>query len=341
MTVHLTIALVPVLLFLALLWFMDSFRLVRRGAILAAMGYGCAAALVAAALNGWLAASGLAPAGVISRYVAPVLEESLKAAFIIALIRTRRVGFHVDAALQGFAVGTGFALVENLWYLWTMPQASVLLWLVRGFGTAMLHGGNTAIFAIVSKALVDRRQDDESPLAYVPAGLAVIALHSAFNHQWLPVLAQTLLLLIILPLLVVLVFERSERLTREYVGAGLDLDVELLNLVRSDAFTYTRFGRYLQELRDRLPGPVVADMFCLLRLELELSVQAKGLLLARNAGLELAPDDDLDAVLDERRFLQQSIGLSGLLAIRPLNVTSRSDDYHRHLLSARAPAPRR
>ena len=94
----------------------------------------------------------------------------------------------------------------------------------------------------------------------------------------------------------------------------------------------TRFGRYLQRLRTRIPGAVVADMFCLLRLELELSVQAKAMLLARQAGVEVPVDEDLAASLDERRYLHQSIGTVGLLALRPLQVTSHRDTWHRHLL---------
>ena len=98
------------------------------------------------------------------------------------------------------------------------------------------------------------------------------------------------------------VFDRSEKATREWVGAGLDLDLELLDLVLSEHFQATRLGNYLRELRSRFEGPVVADMFCLLRLELELSVQAKARIMARNAGLEMPVDDDLHESLAEREF---------------------------------------
>ena len=40
-----------------------------------------------------------------------------------------------------------------------------------------------------------------------------------------------------------------------------------------------------------MPGPVVANMFCLLRLELELSIQAKAMLLARQAGVDVPVDE--------------------------------------------------
>lgn len=90
---------------------------------------------------------------VLGRLVAPVIEELLKGALIIVLIRGGRVGFLVDATIQGFAIGAGFALVENLYYLGALPDSSLGLWLIRGFGTAIMHGGTTAIFAIFSKGL--------------------------------------------------------------------------------------------------------------------------------------------------------------------------------------------
>jgi hypothetical protein len=106
----------------------------------------------------------------------------------------------------------------------------------------------------------------------------------------------------------------------------------------SPDFAFTRFGRYLRELCARMPGPMIADMFCLLRLELELSLQAKGLVIAREAGLDLPLSADHDAGLAERRYLHDAIGKVGLLALKPLQVTSRRDRWHRHLLRR---APRR
>lgn len=336
---HIVVALVPVVAFLVALWLMDSFRLVRPSTILVAIAYG---ALVAAAvlwLHEWLLQTRHVPSSVVSRYVAPVTEETVKALLIGLLVATSRVGFLVDAALQGFAVGTGFALVENLTYLQSMPDAPFMVWIVRGLGTAVLQGATTTILAMISKTVADRYAG-RLAFAFVPGWAVAVLIHSTFNHRLLPPLAQTLLVLIVLPLLVLWVFARSERATREWIGAGLDLDLELLNLIGSENFALTHFGRYLQELRARLPGPVIADMFCLLRLELELSVQAKALLVAREAGLEVPVDEDLEASLAERRYLQRSIGKTGLLALKPLQVTSRRDQWHRHLLQQRRTNPR-
>ena len=333
-TLDIVIALLPVVAFLAALQIMDSFRLVRPVTIVSAIVWGAVAAGLSLWLYDWLLHARHVPSGTLTRYVAPVTEETAKALLIIGLVATSRVGFLVDAALQGFAVGTGFALIENLSYLRSIPDATIMVWIVRGLGTAMLQGATTTIFAMISKTLADRR-GGRLALAFVPGWAAAVVIHSTFNHRLLPAVAQMLVILIVLPLLVLWVFARSERATRDWIGAGMDLDVELLSLVGSEDFAFTQFGRYLQELRARLPGPVIADMFCLLRLELELSVQAKAVLLAREAGLDLPVDDDLEASLAERRYLQRSIGKTGLLALKPLQVSSRRDDWHRYLLRQR------
>jgi RsiW-degrading membrane proteinase PrsW (M82 family) len=336
--INVVIALAPVVAFLAMLWLMDSFRLVRPASVVAAIAYGFVAAAGILWLHDWLIHVQQVSAGALSRYVAPVTEETAKAALVVTLVATARVGFLVDAAVLGFAVGTGFALFENLRYLQTLPGATLTLWLVRGLGTAMLQGATTAIFAMLSKTYADRRRD-RLALAFLPGWAAAVAIHSTFNHRLMPAVAQTLVLLVTLPLLMLWVFSRSERSTREWIGAGLDLDIELLALVASETFVVTQFGRYLRELRARMPGPIVTDMFCLLRLELELSIQAKAMLLAREAGVDVPVDEDLAASLEERRYLHQSIGTIGLLALKPLQVTSHRDTWHRHLLQQRR-APR-
>ena len=325
------VALLPVLLFLALLVVLDSFKLVKGSGVALSLVSGAAAALAALPILSAVDIVHHLSTATLVRYVGPVVEESLKLVSISVLLYRRRVGFPVDAAVLGFAVGAGFALVENVVYLRTLTDTSIVLWLVRGLGTAILHGGTTSVAAMIAKRLADSSPNNLlRPLA--GGWVAAFVLHSAYNHLLLPAVASTLLLLIVFPLLILVVFQRSEAATREWVGAGLDLDVELLQLISSEHFALTRFGTYLEELRDRFPGPVVLDMFCLLKLELELSVQAKALLLAREAGLTMAPHPDVAAGLAELKELRSSIGPTGMLALTPLHVTSHRDDWHRYLV---------
>lgn len=328
---HALVALGPVLVFLAALWLMDTFRLVRPSSILVALLYGAGAALGCEALHQWLLPVSSVDPQSFSRYVAPFTEEIAKAMFAGVLIARGRVGFLVDAAVLGFAVGTGFALVENATYLRDFGDAPLMLWTLRGLGTGVLHGATTAVAAIAAKAMTDRHP--RGPLTAVPGVAIAVAIHSIYNHLLVFPAVAPMIVLVALPLVVVAVYERSERATRESVGAGLDLDLTLLQLVMSDGFQTTRFGTYLSKLPDRFEGHVVADMFCLLRIELELAIQAKARLIAQSAGLDLPVDDDVHAALAERAYLRKSIGRTGLLALEPLRVTTHRDYWHQHVLT--------
>jgi RsiW-degrading membrane proteinase PrsW (M82 family) len=316
--VRLLVGLLPVVLFLAGLLLMDSYKLVTRRGVALSLAAGAVAAGLALLVNAWLLDGAGIGARVVTRYLAPVVEESFKAAFVIWLIRAGRVGFMVDAGIHGFAAGTGFALIENLYYAGALGgDAGLGLWIVRGLGTAVMHGSTTAIVGILSKDLVDRHDSKALP-RFLPGLLIAIAVHSAFNHFVLNPLLSTALLLVIMPLLVVAVFERSERATRDWLGAGLDTDVELLELILSGEIRHSHAGEYLESLRLRFPGTVVADMLCYLQIYLELALRAKGMLIARAAGIDLPRDPTVGANFEEMRFLERSIGPTGKLAVHPL-----------------------
>ena len=325
------VSLLPVCVFLLALVALDSFKLVHVSMLVRALASGALAALAVGVLHGWLFdATGLEPRA-FSRYVAPVTEETLKAACLVYPLLRRQVGFLVDAAIIGFAVGAGFALVENVEYLNALADRRIWVWIARGFGTAVLHAATAATVAMSAKSLLDLHRE-RGALALLPGLAAAVLMHGLFNQVLVSPVAAALMLMIGVPIVARLVYYRSERRTREWVGEGLDLDLQLLELVKSQTFSHTRLGRYLQELRARLPGPTVADMFCLLQLDLELAIRAKGLLMAREAGLDLPPDDMLRDRLAERAYLERAIGPTGLAALRPLQVTSDRDRWHQYLL---------
>jgi protease PrsW len=336
---NVTVAFLPVLLFLTVLVLMDSFKLARPASIAVAITWGVAAAFIARGAQALLGPFQQGSESGFVRVIAPVSEEIGKAALIAYMILRRRIGFPIDAAQLGFAVGTGFAIVENFEYLRVLSGASFVLWCVRGLGTAMLHGATTSVFAMISQSLAERHRG-RRVLIFAPGLSAAIAIHALFNLLPVSPVATTAALLFALPLIVLWVFQRSERATREWVGAGLDLDLMLHDTFSSDTIAYTRFGAYLQELRHRFPGPVVADMLCLLRVELELSIQAKALLIARDAGVMMPVHPDAHSAAAEIQYLRSSIGPTGLLALHPIQVTTHRDDWHRYLLTGSASSRR-
>jgi len=325
----LVLGLAPVVLFLAALILVDSYKLVSRRSIAAALAAGAAAAGVSFLANRLLLAFHLDEI-VLRRYVAPLLEESIKAIYLVYLVRSARVGFLVDAAILGFAVGTGFALVENLYYAGTMRDAAAGLWIVRGLGTAVMHGSATAIVGILSKSLTDRRGSGSLGL-FLPGIALATAAHALFNHVLLNPFVSTAVMLIAMPLLVGLVYERSDKGTRDWLGVGLDADVELLDSIESGRIADTPVGAYLTSL-NRFSGPVVADMLCLLRIHLELSLRAKGILIARAAGVEVPVDIQVRENFQEMKYLERSIGKTGKIAILPFMRTSNRDLWQLYML---------
>lgn len=332
-SVQVGLSLVPVFLFLAVLLYLDSYKLVKVKSILVAIGFGCVAAGVSWYFYSVFAAGDVT--SVYGRYAAPVLEEVLKSVYLFVLIRTRKVGFMVDAAIQGFALGAGFALVENVYYLGSLHETNLLVWIIRGFGTAIMHGGATAIVGLVAKNFVDVR-NSTSPLVMVPGLLAAVIIHGLFNNltpeSALGPVTTTALTLIAVPTLMVLAFERSEKTTREWLGVGFDSDAELLTMITTGGIGATAVGRYLDSIQNRFPGEVVVDMLCFLRLRLELAIQAKGILLMRESGFDVEPDPNVRAKFDEMTYLEKSIGTTGLLALSPFLRTSNRDLWQMHML---------
>lgn len=327
------ISLLPVLLFLIALVLLDSFKLIRLRAVLLSLLAGGLAAGASMLVNTAVLANTGVDAVLLSRYLAPLVEETCKAAYLIFLLRAHRAGFLVDSAIHGFAIGAGFAWIENLYYLQTLNDPNILLWMVRGLGTAIMHGGTTAIFAILAKNASDRRQAVDL-LALAPALALAIALHSFFNHFFLSPLVSTIVLLVILPAILILTFQRSEKSTRQWLEIGFDSDRELLDALTDGSIIATRAGDYLKSLRERFPPEVVVDIWGYLHLSLELSIKAKGMLLMREAGFDAQPDASIKPSLTELKYLEVSIGRIGMLALAPFLHYKSQDLWQMHLLKS-------
>jgi len=325
------VGLLPVLIFLVVLVYMDSYKLVSLKSVLIVIVLGGLTALVAMYLNGWLLGVLDMPLKLYSRYVSPFVEESLKALVIIYLFRSSKIGFLVDSAIMGFAVGAGFALVENFQYLQIYSTASFGVWIVRGFGTAIMHGGVVAIFAIMSQALTER-QMKINPLYYLPGLAVAIFLHSIFNHFLVAPVLQTIGTLFILPPLLQLVFQRSSRALHEWLELDFDADADLIDMIESGQFSESKIGRFLEDLRGKFEGPVLVDMLCYLRVYTELAIRAKAALIARENGFDLPVGERTREKFNELHFLEKSIGKTGCLAMKPFLQIERKDLWQMHVI---------
>jgi RsiW-degrading membrane proteinase PrsW (M82 family) len=327
------VGLLPVACFLATLLYLDSYKLVRMRTVLAVVVAGALVAVACYFTNAAILHLLQLDFTSYSRYVAPVVEELLKAVVIAWLIHANRIGFLVDAAIFGFAVGTGFALVENLYFLEIAKDSGIGTWIVRGFGTAIMHGGATAIFAVMGTAMLEATPGDKLHVRALLPGLGIaIVLHSAYNHLLTSPRLATLTALLSVPVVLYVVFERSEKAVGEWLGKGFDADTEMLELINSGRLSDSPVGRYLHTMKGKFRGTVVADLLCYLRLYTELALRAKGILMMRENGFEVPVDEPTQAKFAELAYLESSIGRTGLLAIQPMCHMSRKDLWQLYML---------
>lgn len=325
------VGLLPVLIFLIFLVYMDSYKLVKLRSVLTVIVLGGLTAFAAMYLNGWLLGALDMPFTVYSRYAAPLLEETLKALVIVYLFRSSRIGFLVDSAIMGFAVGAGFALVENYFYLQSHSTASFAVWIVRGFGTAIMHGGVTAMFAVMSQTLTER-QMKINPLYYLPGLTVAVFLHSIFNHFLVAPVLQTIGTLLFLPPLLQWIFHRSASAMHDWLELDFDADTNLIEMIDSGEFSESKIGLFLDDLREKFEGPIVVDMLCYLRVYTELAIRAKAALIARENGLELPVGERTREKFEELRYLEKSIGKTGCLAMKPFLQIERKDLWQMHVI---------
>lgn len=326
-----SVGLIPVLLFLAALVYLDSYKLVHLRAVLETIVFGCLAAAASYVVNVTVLSSFSIGLIDYSRYFAPLIEEFLKGLILVHLIRRNRIGFPVDSAIFGFAAGAGFAMIENLYYLNMLVDSHLAVWILRGFGTAIMHGGTTAIFGIIAHTLAEERQTTKAYI-FIPGFLTAAMIHSVFNHFLFAPVWSTLGILLLFPPVIMVVFQESEKSLRRWMQIDFDADAELLELISSGEFSQSKVGKFLGSLRGRFRGEVVADMFCYLRLHIELSMRATGMLMMRESGFPTEPHPEVQGMLEELRYLEKSIGRTGRRTMKPFLRLSPRDLWQIYML---------
>lgn len=319
MTQHLLlqapIALVPVLALFGTLLYLDSYDLVSLREVTLTITAGALLCLTSLGVNAVLLDRLGLDFAHYSWFVAPPVEETLKALALIYLFTRNRIGFMIDAAIMGFAVGAGFALVENVYLLYAFPQANMGVWVIRGFGTAVMHSGATALFAMVVQAQIERNVRP-IVLAYLPALLAAALLHCVFNLLGASPLIATAFLLVVCPLSLVFIFSRSEHAVHDWLLSDYESHLHVLEKIESGEFQHEEGGRIFLTLARRFGQNKLGDMFAYMRLHTELVLRSEKISLARESGETIAVTREDVERFAEMHALERRIGRTALMTIR-------------------------
>ncbi|HLO21136.1 MAG TPA: PrsW family glutamic-type intramembrane protease, partial [Sphingomicrobium sp.] len=325
------LALVPVLAMLAIFTWLDAFKLMSFREILLLLLMGAIAAVVAYPISGQFIDT--LPIGFnnYSRYVAPWIEEALKAILMIGLFRFNRIGYKLDAVISGFAIGAGFSVVENIIYLTIFPGYGAGTWLVRGLGTAVMHGTTVAILAGLAHELAEREMREAASEFdfhlwwFLPGYLIAVAIHTAFNQFPDRPLLAMIGAAIFAPLAIITIFqfgtaEAEKWLTTE--RAEHRLQVETL---RAGKWPDSIAGRRVAALADRVGPEAGKRMRRYWELQAWLVAEAEETMLEEEAGEAEFDPSEIRAALAELAGLKRALGKSSFAAMNALLPFSRND----------------
>jgi len=329
------IALLPVIVLVIVLYRLDSHRLLGTHFMVRIFFAGCLSAVACYWINAFLITYFAIDFLNYTRLIAPLVEESVKASILVYLFRTNRIGFLIDAGILGFTVGAGFSFVENIYYLNTAVDAHYGVWMVRGFGTAIMHGGATALFAIVSETMTQRHLK-MNPLLYLPGLIVAFLLHAIFNHFPVSPVLSTMVTLLILPTILFLLFERDESTIHHFLEQDFATHKRLLRQIEHGEYTGCEAGRFLKDMQEKLEAPVANEMLEYFRLHTELVLSAESILLGREQGIEVEVGNEIQQRLHRMHELERHIGHAGLRTLRPHLKFTAKDMWEIHLLEDEA-----
>ncbi len=336
-----SLALLPVLLLTATFIWLDVFKLVSFRETVGLLIVGGVAAIIAYPLSGYFLDT--LPIGFsnYSRFAAPWIEEALKAVVIIGLFRINRIGLTLDAVIMGFAVGAGFSVVENVFYLVRFPDLSAPVWIVRGLGTAVMHGTTAAVLAAIAHRLAVRELHHEARdfhfrlWWFVPAYLAAVAIHTLFNQFPSQPLLAMLVTTLVAPFALMAILRFGTTKARQWLAAEEEAHRTLLEKLKAGAFPDRPGWRRIEKLVERA-GPQTG---ALIR---EYVIVLTGLILAEEEVLLQQSEDthrvetDGRALFKRLRDLRRELGSVTIHAVTSLLPFSRSDywevwELHHHL----------
>jgi RsiW-degrading membrane proteinase PrsW (M82 family) len=160
---------------------LDTYRTGERVVVGICFGWGLVAYFIAAQLNPAMIHWGIFERNMVLRFVGPALEETLKCLILLFIVRRAKFTYFVDGAIYGFAIGIGFAVVENWEYILGNPQSALFLAIGRVLSTNLIHATGSAL---IGTALGYARFDRSARrLLFLAIGVILaIGLHIGFNN---------------------------------------------------------------------------------------------------------------------------------------------------------------
>jgi RsiW-degrading membrane proteinase PrsW (M82 family) len=330
-SMHWGLALVPVLILLTVFVWLDAFKLMSLREVLFLLALGALSGIAVYPISGRLIDT--LPIGFsgYSRFVAPWLEEASKAIVMIGLFWFNRIGYKLDAVISGFAIGAGFSVIENIIYLTIFPQYGTGTWLVRGLGTAVMHGTTLALLGAIAHELAERETReaagdfDFNLLWFLPGYLLAVALHTAFNQFPDRPMISMMGAIIVAPIAIMTIFQFGTAEAQRWLTAECAEHQTQLEALKAGNWPDNPAGKKIAALAERLDPEGKKRVRRYWELQAWLVVQAEEVMMEEAAGDVSLDKEQLRAAFAELAGLRRAIGKSTFTALKAMLPFSRND----------------
>ena len=325
-------ALLPVAIYIFVVYKLDSFSLVSVKSLLMLVLLGMASALVC---FGLFLLTGQVLSDGVSELANPVVEEAVKAIPLYIMARRKKMVFFIDSVIFGAALGGGFSILENAFYLLMGEPLGIGTVLFRGLEVALVHMGCSATIAVVLMMSVRFNEHARAGMAVKGSNLIVFLvffaaiLHVVHNSFHGDPFGQFICVLGALSLLLFFVYQYDSGMIHRWVDLGLDQQVSLLRSIKDGQLGETPTGKFLMSVKENFPAEVFFDVICYVQLFVELSVAAKSRFMLREAGMDMPLEDSVKELYRsqyaEFKFMEKSLGKSVRMTVAPIVMCSPAD----------------
>ena len=327
-------ALLPIVIYIYVVYKLDNFALLSVRRLLALVLCGM---LAAVACFGLFKLTGRILSAEVSDLANPVMEETVKAIPLLVLACRKKIVFFIDSVICGAAVGGGFSILENVFYLVLGDSLSVGTTLFRGLEIALIHMGCSACIAVsfmfaVRLAERSKSGQDVKPIDMAMAMFLLIispALHVLHNAFHFNPFTQFVIVLGTMAGLLVLIYQYDEEMIHRWLDRGLDTQVSLLQSIQEGCLANTNTGQFLMSVKKSFPSEVFFDIICFVQLHVELSVTAKSRFMMREAELDMPLEDAQKekylSQFTEFQILEKRLGKSAMMTVSPVVKINPAD----------------
>ena len=322
-------ALLPVVIYIFVVYQIDNFSLISVKRLLLLILCGMLTALACFAL---FQLTGTIIPQSLSDSVNPIIEEMVKGIPLLWLAARKKIVFFIDSVICGAAVGGGFSILENIFYLLLGDEMGIGTVLFRGLEVALVHMGCSALVAAGLMLIVRMIEYSRSRSVVKKSDIAMSVfllseapvLHLFHNTFHFVPLVQFVFVIGTLGGLLVWTYFYDVEMIHSWIDTGLDKQLNLLASIKTGRLDDTPTGKFLESVKDAFPPKDFFDIICYVQLHVELSVASRSRVMLRETGLEDnlplsdAMKEQIISQYIEYKTLEKRLGNAARMTIAPI-----------------------